>query len=216
MCCLSHTHTRFLHLFLSDWGGQHALSVSTGTPLSADQKLWSRYDGEPLNRSAHYCIFHFFPFSSLLLIFFFISPAGSWISQEQQLHYQPEMYSSILLLPSDKGTARQVTRAHRELCGKQHFSSCSAVLHANDGQMAVGENHSWFAWRPWLHVITLQSSVCGIWYESSQMKTSSWWKHVDGKERPYFIRAVINVSLILRKNQMKSKNLIFKFHRSSF
>lgn len=65
MCSRSHTH--FLHLFLSDWGGQPALSVSTWTPLSADQKLWSRYDGEPLNRSAHNCIFHVFPFSSLCL-----------------------------------------------------------------------------------------------------------------------------------------------------
>lgn len=87
-------------------------------------------------------------FTSFLLSFFFLSPAASWISQEQQPHYQPKMYSSILLLSSDKGTARQVTRARGERGGEQHFSSCSAVLHVNGDWTAAGENHFWCTWWP--------------------------------------------------------------------
>lgn len=44
------------------------------------------------------------------------------------------------------------------------------------------------------------------------MKTSSWLKHMDGKAGLYFMRAIINVSLILLKNQKKSINIIFKFY----
>lgn len=86
--------------------------------------------------------FSLLPFLKSLVIYFFISTALSRISQKRQSHYQPKMCSSILLLCSDKGTARQVTRVHREPCRKQHFSHWSTVLHVNDCQWAKGESHS--------------------------------------------------------------------------
>lgn len=208
MCSLTHTH--FLHLFLSDWGGQHALSVSTGTPLSADQKLWSRYDGEPLNHSAHKCIFYFSPFSSLCLF------SSLFLQQGAGLVRSSSTISLRCTLPSccfplikellDKWLGRMASSAESNI-----FFSQPTVLHANDGQMVEGENHLWFAWRPWLPVITLQDSVCSIWNESSQMKMSACLKHTYGKAEPFCIRAVVNISLILLWNQIKCTN-IFKFH----
>lgn len=88
--------------------------------------------------------FSLLSFFKSLVIYFFISPAVSRISKERQPHYQPKMYSSILLLCSDKGTARQVTRVHREPCRKQHFSHWSTVLHVNECRLAMGESHSWY------------------------------------------------------------------------
>lgn len=163
----SHTHTLSLSLLI--WLGRptRPLCLHRNAFICRSKVMISvwRRAAESLRTQLRFSLH---PLLQPLLIFFFISPAGSWISQEQQLHYQPEMYSSILLLSSDKGTARQVTRAHGELCRKQHFSSCSAVLHANDSQIALGENHPWFEWRLWLLVITPQHSVCGVWNFISQ------------------------------------------------
>lgn len=78
--------------------------------------------------------FSLLSFLKSLVIYFFNSPAVSRISQERQPHYQPMMCSSILLLCSDKGTARWVTQVHREPCRKQHFSHWSTVLHVNECQ----------------------------------------------------------------------------------
>lgn len=137
------TYALFLHLFLSGWRGQHALSLPRNAFICRSKVMisqrWRAF--ESLRAQLHFSLLSL---SELLLSFFFISPAASWISQEQQSHYQPKMYSSILLLPSDKGTARQVTRARGERGRKQHFSSCSAVLHVNDDQTAAGENHFWW------------------------------------------------------------------------
>lgn len=137
MCTLSLTHTLFSSLFF--WLGRPTCPLCLHrNAFMCRSKVMISVWRRAIWIAPHTTAFLLLPLLQPLLIFVFISPAGSWISQEQQLHYQPEMYSSILLLSSDKGTARQVTRAHGELCRKQHFSSCSTVLHANDGQMEGG------------------------------------------------------------------------------
>lgn len=87
-----------------------------------------------LNSSLH-------SFLKTVVLFFYYSPA-SRISQEWQPHYQPKMCSSILLLCSDKGTARRVTQVHTERCRKQHFSHWSIGLHVNECQWAMVESQS--------------------------------------------------------------------------
>lgn len=118
MCSLTHTLSPSLFIWLGR--PTRPLCLHRNAFICRSKVMISvwRRASESLCTQVHFLLL---PLLQPLLIFFFISPAGSWISQEQQLHYQPEMYSSILLLSSDKGTARQVTRAHGELCRKQHF-----------------------------------------------------------------------------------------------
>lgn len=67
-------------------------------------------------------------FFKSLVMYFFISPAVSRISQQRQHHYQSKMCSFILLLCSDKGTARRVTQVHLVALQKTTFLSLKHTL----------------------------------------------------------------------------------------